>query len=679
MKLLSARFALAFSFAAVAFAQSRVNVVWQDNIGHQRHLHRANPSHPTVMDSARFTTNRTGAPLSLPKEEGAFSFVVFGDRTGGPIEGVSVLADAVRDVNLLEPDFVITVGDLIEGYNQEPQWLVQMSEFKEIMNKLICPWFPVSGNHDVYWRGPAGMKPPGEHEKNYELHFGPLWYAFSHKNCWFIALHSDEGDPVTGEKAIQKPNCQKMSQAQFDWLKATLDKAKGADHVFLFLHHPRWLGGNYGDDWNKVHELLKAAGNVTAVFAGHIHHMRYDPRDGIEYVTLATVGGGQESLVPDAGFLHQYHIVNVRKNQIALAAMPVGEVMDVREITGKLHEECAALAQQKPAIEGRIRIEADGSAAGRFSASLTNTATTSLYVTATLDTRDSRWSFGPDHEHHIVAPGAKQTFTFDVARLAGSLDDAFRPIELVLSLEYLAPGHRYRVPEKRVDVPLDVDYSSLLARPADNHVLSCDGVNDHVAIDNDAFTLPDGPFTLECWMRARAFGERTGLITKTETSDYGIFVSNGEPGFSAYIGDRYAEAKAGKALLKVGQWHHVAGEYDGASVRVYVDGQLVAKTERSGARRSNDLPLIIGADVARRGGATSHFHGEIDEVRLSSVARYGDEAFTPARRFERDDQTILLMHMDRQLGPWLVNDAVSGGSPMQIRLQDGAKLEPARD
>ena len=118
---------------------------------------------------------------------------------GGPVEGIEVLKDAVRETNLLDPDLVMTVGDLIQGYNDTPEWLTQMREFRGVMSGLQMPWYPVAGNHDIYWRG-EGAAPQGHHEANYERHFGPLWYWFAHKNSAFIVLFSDEGDPETNKK-----------------------------------------------------------------------------------------------------------------------------------------------------------------------------------------------------------------------------------------------------------------------------------------------------------------------------------------------------------------------------------------------------------------------------------------------------------------------------------------------
>lgn len=642
-----------------------------DNIGHRHHKHRHNRPHPTEPANSRFTTNRTGAPLVLPTEDDAFVFAVFGDRTGGPASGVSILADAVHDVNLLEPDLVMTVGDLINGYNQEAEWMVEMREYKDIMGHLLCPWFPVAGNHDVYYRGPEELKPKGEHEGSYEMHFGPLWYAFEHKNSWFIVLYSDEGDPETGKKTFREPASQKMSPEQFAWLDQTLQKTVDADHVFVFLHHPRWLKNNYGNDWDRVHDLLKRNGNVSAVFAGHIHTMRYDgPVDGIEYVTLATTGGHQWGTVPRVGFLHHYHLVTVRKNQIAMAAVPVGEVMDVREITPELIDQAKSLASLRPEIEGRFPVRNRKGIDEEVEIRVTNPTRRPIDVTLTPHSDDSRWAFLPDHDHRILQPGETWTRPVRVMRSASEMDTAFRVPQLTMTMDLLAPGARYPIPERTVELPIQIDIQPPVAGPA-NQVVQFDGKDDHIAVAAGDIPLPDGPFTLECWMKADAFSNRTGLLAKTESSEYGFFVNRGTPSFSVYLGDKYVTVQGEAESLSVGRWHHVAGTFDGTQVRLYVDGKVVGQKQGSGARRTNGLPLIVGADVDNRGRANSYFQGAIDGVRLSRGARYMSTSFLPELRPQADDQTLLLLNMDHAAGPFLYDGSRSKVHP---RLVGGERV-----
>ena len=50
-----------------------------------------------------------------------FHFVVVSDRTGEHRDGV--FHDAMAQINLLEPAFVVSVGDLIEGYTEDPETL----------------------------------------------------------------------------------------------------------------------------------------------------------------------------------------------------------------------------------------------------------------------------------------------------------------------------------------------------------------------------------------------------------------------------------------------------------------------------------------------------------------------------------------------------------------------------
>lgn len=436
-----------FAYAAIASAQP------VDNIGHARHKQKHGQSHAAEMATdARFTTSRNSSvPMILPQESDAFSFIVFGDRTSGKPEGVSILADAVHEANLIEPDFVINIGDMVQGYNTTEQWLEQMREYRGVMAELKCPWFPVAGNHDLYWRGDD--RPAREHEEDYEKHFGPLWYAFEHKNCWFIALCTDEGNPETGEKNFRKPECQIMSDEQFQWLKATLERAKDADHVFVFQHQPRWLGGdNYADNWEPVHRLFVEAGNVTAVFAGHIHYMRYDPRDGIEYVTLATTGGNLNvDSFAEAGFLHHFNQVTVRKNQIGMTAVPVGVTFDPRSVDRKSQLEMLALHRKK---YENVHVAAtfDGATvSGSAAVPVKNTAKSPIEVTAVMTSADGRWNFESRETTFRLEPGQEKELHFP---FNGELDELTEPPIVSLDVTYYGSGKPVALPQKRIEVPL---------------------------------------------------------------------------------------------------------------------------------------------------------------------------------------------------------------------------------
>ena len=97
-----------------------------------------------------------------------------------------------------------------------------------------------------------------------------------------------------------------------------------------------------------------------------------------------------------------------------------------------------------------------------------------------------------------------------------------------------------------------------------------------------------------------------------------------------------------------GEWHHAAGVVDDGELRVYLDGVEV------GAELLNG-PIVYGEQDLGFGwpcwsGNCRLLDGRLDEVRISSSARY-DEAFAPA--FEHttvDEDTVGLWHMNEGKG-----------------------------
>jgi hypothetical protein len=604
--------------------------------------------------------------LALPVEDEAFSFAVFGDRTGGPAEGIKVLRAAVTDVNIIGPDLVMTVGDLVQGYNTTPQWMAQALEFRGVMDKLNMPWFPVAGNHDIYWRGPN--RPALEHEGNYETFFGPLWYAFRHKDSWFYVLYTDEANPKTGERNFNKKECQTMSPEQFSWLSKTLQHTKDAKRVFIFLHHPRWLGGAYGDDWERVHKLLAEAGNVDAVFAGHIHQMKYSGEtDGIEYFALATVGGSNYGDMPEAGFLHQFDLVTVRDEQISVASFPVGTVDDVRAVTVEVSRECRRLADRmRPELSGVLQLDDSMGCNSNIGVKLTNPSSKSLDVTLSGVTKDPRWSFHPDHQHFILPAGETKEFQMQVHRWPEPLDRALQLPQLRLQADYLGDGVRVPLPERLQSMSVSVAELPTPPVPNSEQWFNMNGAAESAVIASKDIVLPDGPFTLEGWVWAKEFSKRQGFLAKTESSEYGIFLNGGVPEFSVHLNGKYVSAKTKTPALKTKQWHHVAGVFDGTEIRVYIDGLKVAQKSGNGKRTKNNHPFVIGADVNASGNPVDGIRGRVDGVRISQIARYQGDSFTPVRRQEPDAHTLLLLNMDSMIGPWLFNSAPGGSHPNKL-------------
>jgi hypothetical protein len=162
--------------------------------------------------------------------------------------------------------------------------------------------------------------------------------------------------------------------------------------------------------------------------------------------------------------------------------------------------------------------------------------------------------------------------------------------------------------------------------------LSFDGTNDAVAIaDANDLDLRTG-MTLEAWVRPSALGSWRTVLFKEQASHmtYALYAStrDARPTGQAYIGgERNAQATAG---LPVNTWTHLATTYDGATLRLYVNGTQATATALTGAMAVSNGPLKIGGN----GIWSEWFAGLIDDVRvydraLSAAEIQGDMTRAP--------------------------------------------------
>ena len=247
--------------------------------------------------------------LNVPTKDQDFNFVIMSDRTGGMRKGV--FRSAIEKVNLLQPDFVMCVGDLITGYTTDEGLLnEQWDEFDAMVEQLDAPFFYLPGNHDYKNIVQANV---------WAERYKRPYYHFIYKNVLMLCLNTEE--KITGETHL--------SPEQVDYFRNVLAENKEARWTFIFLHEPLWLYEEKGQTtgWNELSEVL--GDREHTVFAGHFHNYAQYERRGMDYVVLATTGGGSELSGPFFGKFDHVVSVSVSGDEPTIANLMLDGIQSV--------------------------------------------------------------------------------------------------------------------------------------------------------------------------------------------------------------------------------------------------------------------------------------------------------------------------------------------------------------
>ena len=231
---------------------------------------------PHAPGSTRFTFEQANpwSHLEFHDDPGSFQFAIVTDRTGGHRAGV--FPDGLRKANLLEPEFVMSVGDLIEGYSKDADaFNAEWDELESFVDAhLDMPFFYVAGNHDIHNEVTAAV---------WQERFGPSYYHFVYKDVLFLCLNSEDGERAN------------ITAGQIAYADSVLSANRDVHWTLVFLHQPLWV---YTDDdgspadtgWAGIEALIRDRRH--SVFAGHFHRYQKYERNDQDYFILATTGGG---------------------------------------------------------------------------------------------------------------------------------------------------------------------------------------------------------------------------------------------------------------------------------------------------------------------------------------------------------------------------------------------------
>ena len=148
--------------------------------------------------------------------------------------------------------------------------------------------------------------------------------------------------------------------------------------------------------------------------------------------------------------------------------------------------------------------------------------------------------------------------------------------------------------------------------------LAFNGINSLVVVNSSSSLSFSSSMTLEAWVYPAASQSGWRTIVQKEVDAYFLHAS-GSSGLMPAAGGTFAGAMSftsSASAIPVSGWSHLAMTYDGANIRLYVNGAQVASKVQTGAIQTTGSALRIGGNVPYG----EYFQGIIDEVRVYNRA-----------------------------------------------------------
>jgi len=230
-----------------------------------------------------------------------FRFSILGDRTGDAQPGV--YERIWNEMDAFHPDFVINVGDTIQGGNDgtaASEWRA----LRPLWNRYTICFTP--GNHDIWSAASRAI-----YEQQTKR---PAFYSFDYQNAHFTVLDNSNDPDFSGG----------LGDAQMQFLARDLARNRDRDPKLVFFHKPFWLiPVKLQSSHFPFHQLIAKYG-VRYVVSGHGHQYVYAVQDGVRYLEAPSSGGKLKGQGFAAGWFYGHVLVTLKASAVSITVKEVG-------------------------------------------------------------------------------------------------------------------------------------------------------------------------------------------------------------------------------------------------------------------------------------------------------------------------------------------------------------------
>ncbi len=191
-----------------------------------------------------------------------------------------------------------------------------------------------------------------------------------------------------------------------------------------------------------------------------------------------------------------------------------------------------------------------------------------------------------------------------------------------------------------------------------------DGVDDRFQVDS--FDLAGATaLTLSGWVNLDGYTNDARILTKADDTLNRIFElavrNDGAARARLSLSGSTVELEAGAGAVTLGAWHHVAATWDGALVRIFVDGVERGSSAASGIIDADpSMPVTIGNLIT----LDRPVDGRLDEVRIERVAR--SAAWLAAVEANQRTPTGFVSVGGVQTGSWFAQGTWAARKPLTV-------------
>jgi predicted phosphodiesterase len=312
-----------------------------------------------------------------------FKFVVVGDRTGDHVPGV--FSEIIDEVKLLDPDFVMCVGDLIEGYTDDTLRIhAEWDSIMDIIGTLSCPFYFVAGNHEI------------QNETDRAIY-----------------------EKRTGFKRYYSFNYKEMDKEQIEWLKKDLETNKNKHNIFVFYHLPTYLYALRDNTPDALAEIFEQYG-ADMVFTGHHHEYSYLNHNDIEYINVGSSGGSMSTNDFARGNFYHYLMVTAGEKENHIAVIKKGNVFARNVVTADDLLLISRADEDAVILTPCIVKEKSKMSSQYFTATIDNFGTDSIVQTLQWEFDPNVYTISPEAIDLVIGPDERREYTFNFTIHKGS-------------------------------------------------------------------------------------------------------------------------------------------------------------------------------------------------------------------------------------------------------------------